>query len=149
MGFIEKSDLLNSELTPYTELKKNINSILRVATFARVVDFNSDRGTITAQPLIKERIKTEEEMIEVEISPILNVPVFFFAGQTFTPATNDLCLLIHVDRSFQELINNYDKNNPETITTYGQGSSRRKHDLNDCVALVGFLSYKQAAEASF
>lgn len=146
---INKSSILNSEIIPYDELKKTMMSSLRVGTFGRVVSFNSDRGTVNVQPLIKERISTKDGIIEVEMPLMLNCPVFFSGGTTFTPQENDLCVLIHMDRSFQELINNYDVNKSETIKSYGQGNSTRKHDLSDAIALVGFLSYKQASEVTF
>ena len=47
------------------------------------------------------------------------------------------------------VIRNYDTENVETIKSYGQGSSSRKHDLSDVVAFIGFLSYKQASEVEF
>lgn len=145
----KKNDILNSDVIPYDELRKGIMALMRVATFGRVVSFNEERGTVDVQPLIKERISTENGIIEVEMPLMQNCPVFFSGGTTFTPQVNTLCLLIHVDRSFQELINNYDINNGETIKAYGQGNSTRKHDLSDAVALVGFLSYKQASEVVF
>lgn len=144
-----KSQFLNSPLTPFEELRKNIMATLRVGTMGRVVSFNPDRGTVDVQPFIKEQIETEDGIIEVDIPLILNAPVFFMGGQTFTPAENDICLLIHLDRSFQLMVETYDTGNPETIKTYGQANSRRKHDLNDVVAFVGFLSYKQASEVEF
>lgn len=146
---INKSTVLNSEVIPYDELKKSMLTTLRVGTFGRVVSFNADRGTVNVQPLIKERISTQNGIIEVDMPLMLNCPVFFSGGTTFTPQVNSLCVLIHMDRSFQELINNYDLNNGETIKTYGQGNSTRKHDLSDAIALVGFLSYKQASEVTF
>lgn len=145
-----KSQILNSEATPFEELKKNIYVNMRVATFARVISFNESRGTVNVQPLIKELIRLPSGALEeVGISQILDAPVFFPGMVTFTPQVNDLCLLIHVDRSFQEVVKNYDTGNVETIKQYGQGNSKRKHDLNDVVALVGFLSYKQANEVVF
>ena len=143
---IDKKKVLNSPIIPFDTLKKNIMANLRVATFGRVVSFNSDRGTVNVQPLIKERIVTPDGIIEVDMPLITNAPVFFIGGATFIPQIDELCLLIHVDRSLQEVINNYDAGNPETIKTYGQGNSSRKHDLSDVVAFVGFLSYKQASE---
>lgn len=146
---IDKNKVLNSEIIPFDKLKKNIMANLRVATFGRVLSFNSDRGTVDVQPLIKERIATPNGIIEVDIPLITNAPVFFMGGSTFIPQENDLCLLIHVDRSLQEVITNYDITNPETLKTYGQGNSSRKHDLSDVVAFVGFFSYKQANEVEF
>lgn len=143
---IDKKKVLNSEIIPFDTLKKNIMANLRVATFGRVTSFNSNRGTVNVQPLIKERIVTADGIIEVDMPLITNAPVFFMGKSTFIPLENDLCLLIHVDRSIQEVINNYDDSNSETIKTYGQGNSSRKHDLSDVVAFVGFFSYKQASE---
>ena len=146
---ISKNEVLNSGVIPYEALKNKIMANLRVATFGRVISFNSERGTVDVQPSIKERISTPDGIREVDIPLITNAPVFFMGGATFTPQENDLCLLIHVDRSLQEVIANYDTTNPETIKTYGQGSSSRKHDLSDVVAFVGFFSYKQASEVEF
>lgn len=146
---IDKKKVLNSTIIPFNELKKSIMANFRVATFGRVDSFNTDRGTVNVQPLIKERIITPSGIIEVDMPLITNAPVFFIGGSTFSPQENDLCLLIHVDRSLQEVINNYDTDNLDTIKTYGQGASTRKHDLSDVVAFVGFLSYKQASGVAF
>lgn len=139
-----KNLILNSEYSPFDEMKKDIYGSFRVGTFCRVLSFDSSRGTVELQPLIKERIVKEDNIVEVDMPIIKNIPVFFPGGVVFTPQVNDLALLIHVDRSINEVLINYDSTNPDTITPYGQGNSKRKHNLNDGVALVGFLSYKQA-----
>lgn len=144
-----KSEILDTGLSPYLEVQSNILTNLRVGTIARVVSFDSNRGTITAQPLIRERVRlVSGDRKEADLPLIENVPVLFFAGNNVAPVVDDLCLLIHTDRNYQEVINNYDKNNPDTLRTYSQ-PGRRKHNLSDAVALVGLYSYAQAKDVVF
>lgn len=141
-----KNDVLNSDLSPFDETKKDIYVNLRVTTLCRVTAFNTDRGTVDLQPLITERIIRKETIEEIAMPLIKNIPVFFPGGVTFTPQVNDLAILLHMDRSINEVLLNYDTNNDDTVKPYGQGNSKRKHNLNDGIALVGILSYPQASE---
>lgn len=111
---------------------------LRVALPCRVVSFDADRQTVSAQPEIAQLLSDES----TEDYPVLlDVPVFVQRGgkyvATMPIAEGDPCLVIFGDRCIDAWFSG------------GSGAAPadfRMHDLSDGFAIVGFSPIPQAVK---
>lgn len=109
----------------------------RSATIAQVVSFDPERQTITAQPLIREKVidRATGSVQWLQLPQLLDVPVFFpQAGNfvlTMPVAAGDEVLLIFGDSCIDSWFTSGGIQNPNT---------RRRHDLSDAIAIAGINS---------
>jgi hypothetical protein len=115
----------------------HVKQSLRVALPAQVVSFDSDKQTIVAQPTIREKVINKETgTVEwIQLPQLVDVPVIFPGADnyviTFEPKAGDEVLLVFMDMCmdswwFSGGVQNW--------------NDRRRHDLSDAVALLGFRS---------
>ena len=114
-------------------------SLLRTRTFmvAECVSFDSERNTVSVQPLIQTKVRGDSEPINLPI--IQNVPVAFYgAGNvviTYKPEKGDTCELWINDRSIEQWKNKGGITDPQRA---------RHHDMSDAVAYFGLNEYGKA-----
>jgi len=110
---------------------------------AKVLSYDVSQRKATVQPLLLEGFidDTGERQTE-EIPPISNVPVLFpGSGKTrirWPIAVGDTVLLLFSSASLDRWLVRGGSLDPV---------DDRKHDVNDCVALPGFLSFADAGDA--
>lgn len=126
---MNKTYIGESELSNLTQLKSSIYSDLRVATFCIVTKVDTTKKMLNCKSVVKESINTKNGSEYVEVPEFLNVP--YLIGST--PQVGDYCVCIHLDRSIKQFIANGLNNNSEV------NSDNNRHNIGDCVALVGFL----------
>ncbi len=121
----------------------NLSRQIRVSIPASVVSFDPVKQTITAQPLIREKLVNRQtgETGFVTLPQILDVPVCFpRAGQyamTFPVTAGDECLLVFQDTNID--------------SWYASGgiqnwNDRRSHHITDAVAILGVYSQPSVIE---
>lgn len=120
-----------------------ISRSIRVAIPAKVVSFDAETQTITAQPLIREKVMNAAtgDLHWVDMPELPGVPVWFPQGGpfaiTFPIKEGDECLLVFMDLCIDSWLARGDVQN---------WSDRRRHDLSDAVALVGLNSQPNRLE---
>lgn len=119
-----------NEFENINSTEKNVSTNLRVATFCLVTSVNTKNNTINAQPLIKEKISSNDnDFTYVPLPELINVP--YCTNMKEEPKVGDYCICIHLDRSIKGFDNKELKN--------GDGkSNNNRHNISDCVAIVGF-----------
>lgn len=96
----------------------------------RVMSFDKDTQTITAEPMISAE-RPDGSMLR--LPPIADAPLFQLGGGLFVitvePKENDPCLLLVADRCIDNWYETAENNVPGDF---------RQNDLSDCFVLVGF-----------
>lgn len=108
---------------------------LRVAVPGVVTEVNYSAQTVSVQPTIREKIEMDGTYQWVELPILINVPFFVYSGGgyciTLPVSPGDECLVIFAD---------------SCIDAWWQSGGvqnqveRRRHDLSDGMAIVGFRS---------
>ncbi len=109
---------------------------LRVACPAIVQDVDYQRQTLTAQPAIRERMNDGEgNLSDVDLPLLLDVPFFVYTGGgyclTLPIKPGDDCLIVFGDNCMDAWWQSGGVQNQ---------IDRRRHDLSDGFAIVGFRS---------
>lgn len=107
---------------------------LRVATLCKVTSVDQLKGTISAKPLVREKVETSKGVYDyIDLPELENVP--FFTGGLVSiqiPIVGQYCVCIHLDRGAQ----GYTENDLQFDEVKNDGVT--KHALSECVAFVGF-----------
>jgi hypothetical protein len=110
---------------------------VRVCIPAEVVSWNAAKQTITAQPLIREKIINRQDGTQgfVSLPQLVDVPVCFPQGGdyvlTFPIAAGDEVLIVFADTCIDQWWASGGEQN---------WNDRRRHDLADAIAVVGINS---------
>lgn len=127
----------------HTYLKgEGIKNSLFVAMPAIIVDFDLSNQTITAQPVIRTKIRQKSgTMVDKAYPPILDVPFHVARGNgwacTIPVKKGDECLLICCDLDFSAWFQNGGMQNQEHLI---------KHNIGSAMAIIGFSSEPNAIE---
>jgi hypothetical protein len=112
---------------------------LRVATPAYVTAVNEQNHTVSVQPLSREFINTKDAKKKaVQLPIITNVPYML----VLKPNIGDFCILLHLDcsintkKTFLQKLGNF-------LIPWLKASQKKKHNLSDCIALIGFNNPSQ------
>lgn len=106
---------------------KQLENRLRVGTLARVVEIDKTSKTLSVQPIVQEKINSNNNLgyKYIKLPIIRNVP--YISGQY--PQINDYVVCLHLDRTKSGI-------NLLTDTSSFIESNNNRHNLNDCVAIV-------------
>lgn len=115
--------------------RNDFSRTLRVAITGVVTEVNYSAQTVSVQPTIREKIEINGTYQWVELPILINVPFFIYSGGgyciTLPVSPGDECLVIFAD---------------SCIDAWWQSGGvqnqveRRRHDLSDGMAIVGFRS---------
>lgn len=115
--------------------RSDFSRTLRVAITGVVTEVNYSAQTVSVQPTIREKIEINGTYQWVELPILVNVPFFVYSGGgyciTLPVSPGDECLVIFAD---------------SCIDAWWQSGGvqnqveRRRHDLSDGMAIVGFRS---------
>lgn len=115
--------------------RSDFSRTLRVAITGVVTEVNYSSQTVSVQPTIREKIEINGTYQWVELPILINVPFFVYSGGgyciTLPVSPGDECLVIFAD---------------SCIDAWWQSGGvqnqveRRRHDLSDGMAIVGFRS---------
>lgn len=115
--------------------RSDFSRTLRVAIPGVVTEVNYSAQTVSVQPTIREKIEINGTYQWVELPILINVPFFVYSGGgyciTLPVSPGDECLVIFAD---------------SCIDAWWQSGGvqnqveRRRHDLSDGMAIVGFRS---------
>ena len=115
--------------------RSDFSRTLRVAIPGIVTEVNYSAQTVSVQPTIREKIEMDGTYQWVELPILINVPFFVYSGGgyciTLPVSPGDECLVIFAD---------------SCIDAWWQSGGvqnqveRRRHDLSDGMAIVGFRS---------
>lgn len=115
--------------------RSDFSRTLRVAVPGVVTEVNYSAQTVSVQPTIREKIEMDGTYQWVELPILINVPFFVYSGGgyciTLPVSPGDECLVIFAD---------------SCIDAWWQSGGvqnqveRRRHDLSDGMAIVGFRS---------
>ena len=115
--------------------RSDFSRTLRVAITGVVTEVNYSAQTVSVQPTIREKIEINGTYQWVELPILINVPFFVYSGGgyciTLPVSPGDECLVIFADSC--------------TDAWWQSGGvqnqvERRRHDLSDGMAIVGFRS---------
>ena len=119
----------------YQRFRDAILAGIKVAAPGIIQAVNYDKGTVTVQLSIREQLNFNGNLEWVEIPPLLDVPLFIYSGGgyclTLPVQPGDECLVVFGDRCM------------DAWWQSGGGQNqieRRRHDLSDGFAIVGFRS---------
>lgn len=120
--------------------RSDFSRTLRVAIPGIVTEVNYSAQTVSVQPTIREKIEINGTYQWVELPILINVPFFIYSGGgyciTLPVSPGDECLVIFAD---------------SCIDAWWQSGGvqnqveRRRHDLSDGMAIVGFRSQVHTA----
>lgn len=129
---LDKTRIIESNEANMQYVGQTTMNELRCATFAKVTSVNTQKKMLNCQPLVKEKIRANNDdgFIYISLPEFINVP--YFTGGS-APRVGDFCVCIHLDRSITELLN-ADTDNISSINC-----NDNRHNITDCVAIVGFL----------
>lgn len=115
--------------------RSDFSRTLRVAIPGIVTEVNYAAQTVSIQPTIREKIEMDGTYKWVELPILINVPFFVYSGGgycvTLPVSPGDECLVVFAD---------------SCIDAWWQSGGvqnqveRRRHDLSDGMAIVGFRS---------
>lgn len=115
--------------------RSDFSRTLRVAITGVVTEVNYSAQTVSVQPTIREKIEINGTYQWVELPILINVPFFVYSGGgyciTLPVSPGNECLVIFAD---------------SCIDAWWQSGGvqnqveRRRHDLSDGMAIVGFRS---------
>ena len=111
------------------QVKERTMTQMKVATFCVITRVN-DNKTLNAQPVVLERISTQDGSEQyMKLPEILNVPYHL----SDNPKQGDFCVLIHLDRG----VSGYTKE--QILNGVVKDNGINKHSLSNCVAICGFI----------
>lgn len=126
----------------YHTMTKDTVTNLRVAMPGIIQSYNQSSQTVEVQLAIREKVRLNGDVTDVEIPLLVDVPVFFPSGGgyslTFPIVEGDECLVVFAD---------------SCIDAWWQSGGvqnqldKRRHDLSDGFAFVGFKSQGNAVPA--
>lgn len=123
----------------YRRMNENNSYDLRVAAPGIIQSFDSETQTATVQLAIREKINIDGNVSNEEIPVLLDVPVFFPGGGgysiTFPINAGDECLVVFGDMCIDGWWQSGGVQNQ---------IDKRRHDLSDGFAFVGFKSKPNA-----
>lgn len=110
---------------------------IRVAIPASVVSFDAEKQTITAQPLIREKLINRQngQTGFVTLPQLVDVPVCFARGGS--------CVLTMPVQPGDEVLIVFSDTNIDSWFASGgiqNWNDRRRHDLSDAIAIIGLSS---------
>jgi len=119
----------------YQRFRDVIAAGLRVAAPGIIQSVDYKKQTVTVQLAIRERINFNGNLEWVEIPPLLDVPLFIYSGGgyclTLPVQSGDECLVVFSDNCMDAWWQAGGVQNQ---------IERRRHDLSDGFAIVGFRS---------
>lgn len=122
----------------YSQLKDSIGFDLRVAAPGIIESVDYKRQTCTVQLAIREKLNYDGNLEWVEIPTLLDVPFFVYSGGgyclTLPIQPGDDCLVVFGDMCMDAWWQSGGVQNQ---------IERRRHDLSDGFAIVGFRSQPQ------
>lgn len=122
----------------YQRFKDSIGIDLRVASPGIIQSVDYTRQTCTVQLAIKEKLNFDGNLENVEIPTLLDVPFFVYSGGgyclTLPISPGDDCLVVFGDTCMDAWWQSGGVQNQ---------IERRRHDLSDGFAIVGFRSQPQ------
>lgn len=109
---------------------------------AKITKFDKEKNTVNVTHSIKKwQIEKEGELTYLDVVEIFDVPVYAMRtheyAETMPIRVDDLCLLVHCDRSTEEWIDGKEPAEPK---------SNRIHHIDDVVALIGCYPRTKAIE---
>ncbi len=115
----------------------NLSASIRVAIPAKIVEWFPEKQTITAQPLIREKIKDllTGAIAWMELPQLHDVPVSFPQGQNFC-----LTFPVEVDDEVLIVFNDLSIESWQELGEIQNWVDKRRHDLSDGIALLGVNS---------
>jgi len=115
---------------------------LRVACPGVIQSYDENSQTVTVQPAIREKIRINGNISNEDLPLLINVPVFFPSGGgyslTFPIEAGDECLVVFADSCIDAWWQSGGVQNQ---------MDKRRHDLSDGFAFVGFKSSGNAVPA--
>jgi len=132
---------LGNPLESDRERSDSLSEQIRVQIPATVVSFDAATQTIVAQPTVREKVvdPATGSIQWVALPQLLDVPVFFLGPKDwvidFTPQPGDECMIAFCDTNIDSW---FESGGIQNFTM------RRRHDLSDGVAYVGFRSKPNA-----
>lgn len=138
---LNKATVSESQYAIYKQSQKNISAEMHCSNIAKVIavypngaeasidGINRHNFTLDAQPIVKAALqRASGDLKYVSLPIICDIPYLI---TTSPPSVGSYCLLIHLDRGLGS------KNVlEESVEIYGNGEF---HQLEDCVAIVGFF----------
>lgn len=119
----------------YQRFRDVIEAGLRVAAPGIIQSVNYDAGTVTVQIATREKLNFNGTIEWLEIPPLLDVPLFIYSGGgyclTLPVQPGDECLVVFGDCCIDAWWQSGGVQNQ---------IERRRHDLSDGFAIVGFRS---------
>lgn len=127
---------LGGEQYRLNRMKENAKTEIRVSMPAMITGVNYNEMTISAQPCIKEKLRTDGgELDDVSFPIIEDIPLVFPSSNkyciTFPVSIGDECLLIFSDLCIDSW---WQSGGIQTQYEY------RRHDLSDCFAIPSQMS---------
>lgn len=113
------------------KVEENTFTNIRNATFCAVTAVNKNAHTINAKPVISERLSKDDNSFDyVALPELIDVP--YCTNLKEDPSVGDFCICIHLDRGIRGF------RKVDLDDGLGENTGLNKHQLNDCVAIVGF-----------
>lgn len=129
---LDKTRIVESNEVNMHYIGQTTMNELRCATFAKVTNVNTTRKVLNCQPLVREKIRANNDkgFTYVELPEFINIP--YFTGGV-APQVGDFCVCIHLDRSISPLLG------VSVADVTSVDCNENRHNISDCVAIVGFL----------
>lgn len=138
---IPTDERISSQEEIFRAALDTISEKIRVALPAIVERFDQEKQTVDVQIALREKILLNGETKEIEIPLVCDIPVYFAGGQgfdiTIPVEVGDECLIIFADMCIDAW---WEAGGIQNQT------EKRRHDLSDGFALVGFRSQKNLPE---
>lgn len=126
----------------YHTMAKDAATNLRVAMPGIIQSYDESSQTVTVQPAIRENVRLNGNVTDTEMPLLVDVPVYFPSGGgyslTFPVVAGDECLVVFADSCIDAWW--------QSGGVQGQ-LDKRRHDLSDGFAFVGFKSQSNAVPA--
>lgn len=135
---IKISERTKNKVELFQRFKDSIGFDLKVAAPGIIQSVNYEKQTCTVQLAIREKLNFDGNLEWVEIPQLLDVPFFIYSGGgyclTLPISKGDDCLVVFGDNCMDAWWQSGDVQNQ---------IERRRHDLSDGFAIVGFRSQPQ------
>lgn len=132
---LKLNERTNDTVELFRRFKDSIGADIRVAVPCIIESVDYDSQTCTAQVAIREKLNFEGNIEHMEIPPLLDVPFFINSGGgyclTLPIKRGDDCLVVFGDNCMDAWWQSGGVQNQ---------IERRRHDLSDGFAIVGFKS---------
>lgn len=136
---LDKTRIAESDQSNLAYIERAVMNEMRCATLCKVTSVNSSNYTLTCLPLVKEKIRANNDRgyDYISLPELINVP--YFTSSVISPQAGDMCICIHLDRGISDIL----KQDIDDLVQVNCNNNR--HDITDCVALVGFGKLSQSA----